>query len=76
MRSALDFIKNQQIEKQSNNNKDIVSCFSIYRNMKNNISFEENNTSSIGNQGGEGCLMGDPELFKSNIIRSYVPMYL
>jgi hypothetical protein len=23
----------------------------------------------IGNQGGEGCLKGDPEWFKSNIIR-------
>ena len=57
-------------------NKDIVSCFSICKNMKNNISLGENNTNSISNQGGEGCLMGDPEWFKSNIIRSYVPMYL
>ena len=33
-------------------NKDIVSCFSICKNMKNNISLRENNMNSIGNQGG------------------------
>ncbi|KAJ6856233.1 hypothetical protein NC651_037964 [Populus alba x Populus x berolinensis] len=50
-------------------NKDIASCFSISKNMKNNISLGENNMNSISNQGGEGCLMGDLEWFKSNIIR-------
>ena len=31
--------------------------------------WEKNNMNSISNQGGEGWLMGDPEWFKSNIIR-------
>ncbi|KAJ6855834.1 hypothetical protein NC651_040452 [Populus alba x Populus x berolinensis] len=57
--------------------KDIVSCLSNCRNMKNNVSLGENKTCPIANQGGEGCMMTDPEWFKSNInIRNYVPIYL